>query len=154
MKLALDERGVVVSCTSCGRANRLAYRALGKSTRCGQCKSTLAPPAEPVDAPTTAAFDAAASQSELPLVVDFWAPWCGPCRMVAPELEKVARSNAGRLLIVKVNTDEQSELGARYRIQSIPTLAVVHHGRELTRVSGVRPAADIERIVAEAVPRP
>ena len=71
--------------------------------------------------------------------------------MVAPELDKVARSNAGRWLIVKVNTDEQEELGARYRIQSIPTLAVVHRGRELARVSGVRPAAEIERLVAEAL---
>ena len=149
---ALDDRGVVVTCAACGRGNRLAYAALDKKTRCGHCKADIGPPAAPIDVPSTAAFESAAANSALPLVVDFWAPWCGPCRMVAPELEKVAKANAGRWLIVKVNTDEQQELGERYRVRSIPTLAVVHRGRELTRTAGVRPAADIERFVAEAVP--
>jgi thioredoxin 2 len=152
MKPVLDERGVVVSCGACGKRNRLGYAALDKQTRCAQCKNPIAPPDVPVDAPSAAAFDAAARESALPLVVDFWAPWCGPCRMVAPELEKVARANAGKWLIVKVNTDEQTDLAARYRIRSLPTFAVLHHGRELTRVAGVRPAAEIERIVREAIP--
>ena len=151
MKLALDERGVVVPCGTCGRSNRLAYATLDKQTRCGQCGMTLAPPAHPVEVPSTTAFDAAATHSALPLIVDFWAPWCGPCRMVAPELERVARANAGHWLVVKVNTDEQQELGARYRIRSIPTLAVVHGGRELARESGVRPAPEIERFAAAAL---
>jgi thioredoxin 2 len=146
----LDERGVVMSCPACGRNNRLAYTSLDKRTRCGHCRATIPPPAVPLEARSAAAFDAAAAASALPLVVDFWAPWCGPCRMVAPELEKVARANAGRWLVVKVNTDEQAELGARYRIRSIPTLAVVHRGRELARESGVRPAPEIERFVAAA----
>lgn len=150
MALQLDERGVVVTCSACGRSNRLAYATLGKPTRCGHCKATVAPPGEPVEAQSTAAFDAAASTSALPLVVDFWAPWCGPCRMVAPELAKVARTHAGQWLVVKVNTDEQQDLAARYRIQSIPTLAVVHGGREIARVSGVRPAQEIERFVSDA----
>jgi thioredoxin 2 len=151
MKLVLDERGVVVACGACGRGNRLSYTTLDKQTRCGHCKTMLAAPAAPVDVPSAAAFEAAAQSSVLPLVVDFWAPWCGPCRMVAPELEKVARAQAGRWLVVKVNTDEQEELGARYRIRSIPTLAVVHQGRELARESGVRPAPEIERFVAAAL---
>lgn len=146
----LDERGVVVDCSGCGRGNRLPYATLGQHTRCGHCKTDLSAPAVAVEARSAAAFDAAAAASALPLVVDFWAPWCGPCRMVAPELETVARANAGRWLVVKVNTDEQADLGARYRIQSIPTLAVVHRGRELTRLAGVRPAADIERFVRDA----
>lgn len=150
MKHALDERGVVVSCPSCGRGNRLAYATLDKPTRCGHCKAPIPPPSAPIEATSAAAFDAAAAASALPLVVDFWAPWCGPCRMVAPELEKVARAHAGRWLVVKVNTDEQDELGARYRVRSIPTLAVVHQGRELARESGARPAPDIERFVAAA----
>jgi thioredoxin 2 len=151
MKLVLDERGIVVACGSCGRSNRLAYATLDRQTRCGHCKTMLAPPAYPVDAPSAAAFDAAAAHSALPLVVDFWAPWCGPCRMVAPELERLARANAGHWVVVKVNTDEQQELGARYRIRSIPTLAVVYRGRELAREAGVRPAAEIERFVAAAL---
>jgi thioredoxin 2 len=151
MAYLLDERGVLLDCASCGRKSRLPYAALGKTTRCGNCKAALQAPGGPVEAPTGPAFDAAAAQSTLPLVVDFWAPWCGPCRMVAPELEKVARARAGQWLVVKVNTDELEEIGQRYRIRSIPTLAVVHGGRELAREAGVRPAADIERFVVETL---
>jgi thioredoxin 2 len=153
MMHALDHLGIVVPCPACGRSNRLAYATLDRRTRCGHCKSDLDPVGAPVEAASTAAFEAAASSSPLPLVVDFWAPWCAPCRMVAPELEMLARENAGRWLIVKVNTDAQAELGERYRIQSIPTLAVVHRGRELARLSGARPAADIERFVHDAIAR-
>jgi thioredoxin 2 len=147
----LDDTGIQVPCAACGRANRLAYATLGRRTRCGHCKSDVGPVSVPIEARGAAAFDAAAASSALPLVVDFWAPWCAPCRMVAPELEMLAREHAGRWVVVKVNTDEQPELGARYRIQSIPTLAVVHRGRELARLSGARPAADIERFVHDAM---
>jgi thioredoxin 2 len=85
------------------------------------------------------------------VVVDFWAPWCGPCRMVAPELVKVAASNAGRYLVVKVNTDELPELGDRFAIRSIPTMAVFADGREVARTAGARPAADIEAFIRQAV---
>ena len=84
-------------------------------------------------------------------LVDFWAAWCGPCRMVAPELEKIARDTAGRYLVVKVNTDELTDVARRFRIQSIPTLAVVFRGREIDRLSGARPAADILRFVEQAL---
>ena len=147
----LDLRGVVTTCAHCGRANRLPYASLGKEVRCADCKNTLSLPATPLEAPDDAVFDAAAQSSRLPLVVDFWAVWCGPCRMVAPELEKVARSNTGRLLVVKVNTDVLQDVAARYRIRSIPTLAVVHDGRELDRVSGARPAADIEAFITRTL---
>ena len=78
---------------------------------------------------------------EVPVVVDFWAPWCSPCRMVAPELEKVAAANRGRWVVAKVNTDEVPELGARFGIQSIPTMAVFQGGKEVGRSGGARPAA-------------
>ena len=145
---SLDDRGVLVSCATCGTRNRLGYSSLGKTSRCGHCKAGIAAPSAPVQAATTAAFDAALRDSALPLVVDFWAPWCGPCRMVAPELEKLARSHSGQWLIVKVNTDEVPELGDRYRIRSIPTLAVMQHGRELARAAGAMPAAQIETFVS------
>jgi len=147
----LDDRGVKVSCPSCGKTNRLGYAALGRTTRCGHCQTTLSAPGVPVDAPTDAAFDAAAASSTLPLIVDFWAPWCGPCRMVAPELERVAASVSGRFIVVKVNTDQLTQVAARYRIQSIPTLAIVHGGRELARIAGARPAADIEAFAVQTV---
>ena len=148
---SLDPRGVVVTCPACGRANRLRYEALDKTTRCGQCKTELQPPQAPIEAGDSASFDAAAAQSVLPLVVDFWAPWCGPCRMVAPELERVARATAGRYLVVKVNTDALADLGQRFRIMSIPTMTVVHGGREIARTTGARPAADIQAFVEQAL---
>jgi thioredoxin 2 len=149
--VTLDARGVITACANCGRANRLAYSSLGKAGRCAQCKHALPPPDGPLEAPDTAVFDAAAQTSRLPLVVDFWAEWCGPCRMVAPELERVARANAGRLLVVKVNTDVLQDVAARYRIRSIPTLAVVLEGRELDRVAGARSAPDIETFVSSTL---
>ena len=148
---SLDDRGVVVACPSCGKRNRLGYGSLGKTTRCGHCKADIPSPSAPTEATSAAEFDAALRDSALPLVVDFWAPWCGPCRMVAPELEKLARTHAGEWLIVKVNTDEAQELGDRYRIRSIPTMAVMQHGRELARVAGAMPAAQIEAFVAQAL---
>ena len=90
------------------------------------------------------------SNAAVPVVVDFWAPWCGPCRMVAPELAKVAASASGRFIVVKVNTDALAELGQRLRIRSIPTLAVYSGGREVARTSGAMPAAGIEAFIAQA----
>jgi len=146
-----ETQGVIVECPSCGRPNRMRFTALNKTARCGHCRETLPPLSAPVDITDTASFDAAANQSALPILVDFWAPWCGPCRMVAPELERIATSNAGRYLIVKVNTDALTDVAARFRIRSIPTLALVFGGREIDRVTGVRPASEIEAFVSRAL---
>jgi thioredoxin 2 len=146
----LDDKGLLVACGSCGKKNRLAYGTLGESVRCGQCKEPLSPPGVPIDIATSADFDRIVAQSSLPVVVDYWAPWCGPCRMVAPELQKVASRQAGQMLVVKVNTDELADLGERFNIRSIPTLAVFANGREVARTSGARPANDIEAFVGQA----
>ena len=151
--LQLDSKGVIVTCPSCGQRNRLALDKLGAGTRCGKCQAALAPPAAPVDVPDEAAFDAAVARATLPLVVDFWAPGCGPCHMMAPELEKIARHTAGKYLVVKVNTDAVPELGDRFGIRSIPTLAVFQGGREAGRTSGARPAADIEAFIQSSLGR-
>ena len=151
MSATADRQGVIVSCPSCGRSNRLRYNVLGRTIRCGSCRTNLPAPAEPIDIPDSATFDAAAAGSALPLLVDFWAPWCGPCRMVAPELERVARANGGRYVVIKVNTDVVTEVAARFVIRSIPTLALLFHGREIDRVTGVRPASEIEAFAQRAL---
>ncbi len=100
---------------------------------------------------TEAHFQQVVSLSALPVVVDFWAPWCGPCRMIAPEMVKVAATNAGRWLVVKVDTEALPGLGQRHQIRSIPTMAVFAQGREAARTSGARPAPAIETFVRGAI---
>jgi len=150
MALASDERGVLAPCPSCGKTNRLPYPHLNRTIRCGHCHSTLPAPSAPIDAPSAAVFDALVSQSPLPVVVDFWAPWCGPCRMMAPEVEKVAQRMAGQVLVVKVDTEAVPDLGERFGIRSIPTVAVFRSGREVAREAGARPAADIQALLARS----
>ena len=143
----LDSKGAIVTCAACGQNNRLAFGKLTSQTRCGKCQAPLGAPGEPLETPDAASFDAAIGGSELPVVVDFWAPWCGPCRMVAPELARVAADNKGRYLVLKVNTDAIPELGERFGIRSIPTMAVFSGGKEQGRTAGARPAADIESFI-------
>src|SRR4051812_12734877 len=151
--ITLDNRGIIVPCASCGQRNRVPFQRLDGETRCGKCQTPLSAPAAPIETPDAAAFDSAIASANVPVVVDFWAPWCGPCHMVAPELEKVARAAAGRYLVLKVNTDAVPELGERFGIRSIPTMAVFRSGREIGRTSGARPAADIEAFIQSSVGR-
>jgi len=148
--LTLDDRGIVVSCSQCGQKNRLLYERLDAEVQCAKCKTKLPSPTEPIEISTAAAFDALISRSALPVIVDYWAPWCGPCRMVAPELQKVAAHQAGRFLVVKVNTEELGDLGDRFGIRSIPTMAIFAGGREIARTAGARPARDIEAFAEQA----
>ena len=147
---ALDENGVIAACSNCGQKVRTAYQRLGESVRCARCKTDVAPPAEPIEVPSAALFDALVASSALPVVVDYWAPWCGPCRMVAPELRKVAAAHRGRLVVAKVNTEALPDLAERFRIQSIPTMALFSGGREVARTVGARPAAGIEAFIDQA----
>ncbi len=148
--LELDDRGIVLTCSSCGQKNRVAYSHLAATAKCGRCKTELHATAAPLEVKTTADFDRLIANASIPVVVDYWAPWCGPCHMVAPELVKVAARAHGKFLVVKVNTDALSDLGERFRIRSIPTMAVFSGGREITRTAGARPAAEIERFIEQA----
>jgi thioredoxin 2 len=149
--LELDDRGVIVACPGCGQKNRVAYQRLSAPFRCGRCKRDLSPPSEPIEIGSPGDFDRVIANASVPVVVDYWAPWCGPCRMVAPELQKVAARQAGRFLVVKVNTEALPDLGERFNVRSIPTLAVFAQGREVARTAGARPAADIEAFIDQAI---
>jgi thioredoxin 2 len=149
--VATDARGLILTCPSCGARNRMTFDHIGRAHRCAKCRTELAQPDAPVSVATAEMFDDLVATASVPVIVDYWAPWCGPCRFVAPELEKVARRQAGQLLVVKVNTDEVVELGSRYGIRSIPTLAVFSGGREVGRSAGARPADAIEALVRESL---
>lgn len=148
--MKLDDNGVLMACGSCGTTNRLQFSGLDKATQCGKCKTLLPRPSQPIEVLNAKVFDAAVAKSSVPILVDFWAAWCGPCHMVAPEVEKVAQNVAGRALVLKVDTEANPGLGARYGIRSIPTMMVFSGGREVNRVSGVRPAAAIEQMLGAA----
>jgi thioredoxin 2 len=141
-----DMPAQVITCPSCGRKNRVPAAANGTPS-CGNCHKPLPWIVDAGDDD----FAEVAERSSVPALVDLWAPWCGPCRMVAPEIQKVASRQAGRLLVVKVNTDAVEGVGDRLGIRSIPTMAVFKNGREVVRTAGARPASDIEAFVDSAL---
>jgi thioredoxin 2 len=132
-----------VVCPQCQAVNRLPAERLGESPDCGRCHRSLFA-GKPVEL-TTSDFDRHVGRSDIPLLVDFWAPWCGPCRMMAPAFEQAAAQLEPDFRLVKVNTEQESALGARFGIRSIPTLALFRQGREVARQAGAMGAADIIR---------
>ena len=130
-------------CPHCQAINRLSCSDLGKSADCGKCHQALFS-GHPVTL-NEAAFDRHLTRGELPLLVDFWAPWCGPCRMMAPAYEQAALQLEPRVRVAKVNTEEAQSLGARLNIRSIPTLALFVGGREVARQAGAMATNDIVR---------
>jgi thioredoxin 2 len=147
-----DRGGVLVRCPTCGKTNRLQYAALASKNQCGSCRTALSPPGAPVEVSDVTTFDVMIQSSALPVIVDFWAPWCGPCQVMAPELDKVAAGAEGEWLVAKVNTEAVPELAERFRILSIPTLAIFLGGRLIHSAPGVRSAADIRTLVTANLP--
>ena len=141
----------LMRCPACGATNRVSPDALGPGRKaiCGRCKTPLAAGAAPVVV-TDATFGDEVERSPLPVLVDLWAPWCGPCRMVAPTIDQLAVELAGRVRFAKMNVDENPATSARFGIRSIPTLLVFKDGHEIDRIVGVQPkaaiAARLERV--------
>ena len=136
-------------CPHCNATNRVPSNKLQAELNCGKCHAALLQ-AHP-DNLGEAAFNAQLAKSDLPLVVDFWAPWCGPCRAMAPAYEKVSHDLHGKARFVKVNTEDEQGLAAKFNIRSIPTLAVFAGGREIARQPGAMSAPDVARWVSAAL---
>jgi thioredoxin 2 len=136
-------------CPNCNATNRVPRDKLHAELNCGKCQAPLLT-AHP-DNLGEVAFNAQLVKSDIPMVVDFWAPWCGPCRMMAPVFEKVSQDMQGRARFVKVNTEAEQDLAAKFNIRSIPTLAVFSGGSEIARQPGAMSATDLMRWVSAAL---
>lgn len=144
---------VIRACAHCGKKNRIPTSALAGSVRCGQCKSPLTPLTEPL-AVDDSLFDEVVQNALVPVLVDFWAEWCGPCRMAAPEVDRTAADMAGEALVLKVDTDRCPKLAARFNVRGIPNFAVFSGGRLVMQQAGVVGHQQMEQWLHCAVPAP
>ncbi len=140
---------MIRSCPSCGKKNRVPAAHLADGARCGACQTPLPPLAEPVDADPEL-FDEVMREAKVPVLVDFWAAWCGPCRMAAPEVKRTASTMAGRALVLKVDTEAHPDLAARFGVQGIPNFLVLKEGRVVFQQPGLVRHTEMEQWLTQA----
>jgi thioredoxin 2 len=155
----ISERGAkdmsdtqLIRCSACGATNRVPQENIdqGLEPICGRCKGPLQAQIKPVTV-TDATFSAEIERSTLPVLLDMWAPWCAPCRMIAPMIEELAKEMADRVRVAKLNVDENPVTAERFNARSIPTLLLLIEGREIDRIVGIQPKSEIVRRLEKAI---
>ena len=138
-----------IVCPFCNATNRIPENKLGQSPACGKCHKAIFT-GKPVTL-NSDNFQKFIRNNEIAVVVDFWAPWCGPCKMMAPAFEQVAAALSSKVSLAKVNTEDEQQIGAKFNIRSIPTMVIFRNGKEIARQSGAMNASDIQSWIANNV---